>query len=262
MNELTPADLGVRSQLLVDKHAEYIRSFSKIWEVRPRTHDAAHRAQAGRHTEHRQLGGHGVPRSRQRGRGHTGQARQARESTSCPLGPAGGTGRLSTEPRPCLLRAQNTDKIEFVATEHFWMSGMYWGLTAMHLLGRLHEMDQEAIVSWVLSCQHPCGGFGGSARNDPHLLYTLSAVQILALYDRLGELDADKVMSCESARTAHRSRIQAGHAFAIPGHVTSPSTQPSAQPQAAHFPDQRMHTAANTAALQDRREGRSLTQSS
>ena len=34
MNETTPAELGVRSVLLVDKHAEYIRSFSKLWEVR------------------------------------------------------------------------------------------------------------------------------------------------------------------------------------------------------------------------------------
>lgn len=31
---LTPADLGPRSTLLVDKHAEYIATFSNIWEVR------------------------------------------------------------------------------------------------------------------------------------------------------------------------------------------------------------------------------------
>ncbi|GFH15685.1 uncharacterized protein HaLaN_11957 [Haematococcus lacustris] len=80
MGDITPDDLGCRAQLLVDKHAEYIRSFSKIWE--------------------------------------------------------------------------NTDKIEFVATEHFWMGGMYWGLTAMSLLGKLEDMDEAAITSWVLSCQH------------------------------------------------------------------------------------------------------------
>lgn len=76
------------------------------------------------------------------------------------------------------------------------MSGMYWGLTAMHLLGRLHEMDEDAIVAWVLRCQHTGGGFGGSERNDPHMLYTLSAVQILALYDKLDLLDADRVVAC------------------------------------------------------------------
>ena len=29
-----PADLGPRSELLIDKHVEYILSFTKIWEVR------------------------------------------------------------------------------------------------------------------------------------------------------------------------------------------------------------------------------------
>eukprot|EP00798_Chlamydomonas_sp_ICE-L_P026553 gene26553-18321_t len=130
MNDTTPAELGVRSKLLVDKHAHYIASFSKLWEI-----DG--------------------------------------------------------------LDKVNTEKMEFVATEHFWMSGLYWGLTAMHLLGRLDEMDETAILEWLQSCQHENGGFGGSARNDPHLLYTLSAVQILALYDRLDLIDADKITKCE-----------------------------------------------------------------
>ena len=77
---------------------------------------------------------------------------------------------------------------------------MYWGLTALHLLDRLHELDQQAVLDWVLSCRHANGGFGGSPRNDPHLLYTLSAVQILALYDRLDLLDADLIAKCAWAR--------------------------------------------------------------
>jgi hypothetical protein len=35
MGALTPDDLGPRSQLLVEKHAAYIASFSTIWEVGP-----------------------------------------------------------------------------------------------------------------------------------------------------------------------------------------------------------------------------------
>jgi hypothetical protein len=58
------------------------------------------------------------------------------------------------------------------------MSGMYWGLTAMALLGRLEEMDTDAVAQWVLTCQKQGGGFGASPRNDAHLLYTLSAVQV------------------------------------------------------------------------------------
>lgn len=40
------------------------------------------------------------------------------------------------------------------------------------------------------------GGFGGNIGHDPHLLYTLSAVQILALFDRISVLDIDKVSNC------------------------------------------------------------------
>jgi prenyltransferase beta subunit len=51
------------------------------------------------------------------------------------------------------LALQQTDTFEFYVTEHFRLGGVYWGLTAMALLGRLHQMDQAAIVAWVLSCQ-------------------------------------------------------------------------------------------------------------
>eukprot|EP00878_Enallax_costatus_P035648 GHUV01039835.1.p1 GENE.GHUV01039835.1~~GHUV01039835.1.p1 ORF type:complete len:200 (+),score=44.68 GHUV01039835.1:188-787(+) len=90
---------------------------------------------------------------------------------------------------------EGADKLEHVATEHFWMSGMYWGLTAMDLMGRLHEMDTARIVEWVMSCYHPDdGGFGASPRNDSHMLSTLSALQILALLDELHRADADAVL--------------------------------------------------------------------
>ena len=49
----------------------------------------------------------------------------------------------------------------------------------------------------VLQCQKPNAGFGGSPRHDPHILYTLSAVQILALYNKTDLLDADAVAACE-----------------------------------------------------------------
>lgn len=38
--------------------------------------------------------------------------------------------------------------------------------------------------------------FGASERHDAHMLYTLSAVQILALYDELERLDANRVAEC------------------------------------------------------------------
>ena len=63
-------------------------------------------------------------------------------------------------------------------TEYLRMGGIYWCLTTMALLNKLQMMDKEEIVKFVMSCQHPCGGFGASIEHDPHLLHTLSAVQV------------------------------------------------------------------------------------
>ena len=59
--------------------------------------------------------------------------------------------------------AESKDRFEFAVTEYMRMSGVYWGLTAMALMGRdlRAEMGTDKLVEWVLSCQHPGGGFGG-----------------------------------------------------------------------------------------------------
>ena len=92
---------------------------------------------------------------------------------------------------------QSKQSFEYYATEHFRMSGVYWGLTALHLLGKVDAMSAEDVVDWVMQCQHANGGFGGSERHDPHLLYTLSALQVLALHDQLHRVDADTIATCE-----------------------------------------------------------------
>lgn len=64
-------------------------------------------------------------------------------------------------------------------TEYLRMSGIYWGLTAMSLMKELDRMRKEEILEFVLSCQDPfSGGFSASPDHDPHLLYTLSALQV------------------------------------------------------------------------------------
>lgn len=87
---------------------------------------------------------------------------------------------LSVDMHAGFVKRQSEDKdtIEYVLTEHLRLSGVYWGLTGMRLMGRLDDMDGEAIVEWVMKCRHDCGGFGGSEGHDPHILYTLSAVQV------------------------------------------------------------------------------------
>lgn len=92
---------------------------------------------------------------------------------------------------------QEKDTFLVVATEHFRMSAVYWGVTGLYLLGHLERLDPNEIVDWVMQCQHENGGFGGSERHAAHILYTFSAVQILAMYGELDRLDKEQVASCE-----------------------------------------------------------------
>ncbi|XP_035188961.1 geranylgeranyl transferase type-2 subunit beta isoform X3 [Oxyura jamaicensis] len=86
------------------------------------------------------------------------------------------------------------DDYEYCMSEYLRMSGVYWGLTAMDLMGQLHRMNKEEILHFIKSCQHDCGGISASIGHDPHLLYTLSAVQILILYDSLHVVDVNKIV--------------------------------------------------------------------
>ncbi len=63
-------------------------------------------------------------------------------------------------------------------TEILRMGGIYWCLTAMALMDKLDMMNKDEILKFVVSCQHECGGFGASVDHDPHLLHTLSAIQV------------------------------------------------------------------------------------
>ena len=52
----------------------------------------------------------------------------------------------------------------------------------------------DQVMEFVLSCyDKDSGGFGPFPRHDPHLLYTLSAVQVAVIFDRLDMLDVDKI---------------------------------------------------------------------
>lgn len=64
------------------------------------------------------------------------------------------------------------------------------------MLGSPETLPREEVIEFVLSCQHTNGGFGSHPQYDPHLLYTLSAVQILFMEDALDRIDIDKVASC------------------------------------------------------------------
>ncbi|KAI9206317.1 terpenoid cyclases/protein prenyltransferase alpha-alpha toroid [Polychytrium aggregatum] len=86
------------------------------------------------------------------------------------------------------------DSLEYHLTSHLKLNGVYWGLTALDLLGRLDVFEKEDVITFILACQHSNGGFSGNVGHDPHLLYTLSAVQILATLDSLDRIDSARVV--------------------------------------------------------------------
>ncbi|KAF4552399.1 Geranylgeranyl transferase type-2 subunit beta-like protein [Elsinoe fawcettii] len=87
------------------------------------------------------------------------------------------------------------DEYEYWLTEHLRVSGVYWGLTALHLLGRPDALPRDKLLEFVLSCWQPNGGFGAAPGHDAHMLYTVSSVQILALLDGWTVADAHRANS-------------------------------------------------------------------
>ncbi|KJZ80582.1 hypothetical protein HIM_00432 [Hirsutella minnesotensis 3608] len=100
--------------------------------------------------------------------------------------------RLATEAHVKYVQSLDTkkDELDYWLTEHLRLNGVYWGLTALHLLGRPEALPRQETIDFVLSCQHDNGGFGAAPGHDAHMLSTVSAVQILAMVDALDELDA------------------------------------------------------------------------
>lgn len=48
----------------------------------------------------------------------------------------------------------------------------------------------------LISTMDHKGGFGGNVDHDPHLLFTLSAIQILKLFGALDRLDVPVTVEC------------------------------------------------------------------
>eukprot|EP00518_Triparma_eleuthera_P001113 CAMPEP_0182453034 /NCGR_PEP_ID=MMETSP1319-20130603/269_1 /TAXON_ID=172717 /ORGANISM="Bolidomonas pacifica, Strain RCC208" /LENGTH=351 /DNA_ID=CAMNT_0024650921 /DNA_START=55 /DNA_END=1113 /DNA_ORIENTATION=+ len=85
---------------------------------------------------------------------------------------------------------------EGAVTSHLRMSGVYWAVAGLSLMKKKEEVDDmmrmSSIVEWVFQCYDTtstssAGGFSGNVGHDPHLLYTLSAVQLLAMAGRLDD---------------------------------------------------------------------------
>lgn len=94
-----------------------------------------------------------------------------------------------------LSYTKKKEDYEYTMTEHFRMSGMYWGLTAMDILGQLDKMSRSEVIQFIHQCQDAeSGGFSASLGHDPHMLFTLSAVQILVMLEATEEISVEGVV--------------------------------------------------------------------
>lgn len=74
-------------------------------------------------------------------------------------------------------------------------AGIYWGATAVALAGGLDRMDRESIIAFVRSCWRPdVGGYAAAPGHDAHVLYTLSAVQLLSLFAAEEDVQVDALV--------------------------------------------------------------------
>ncbi|KAI5804184.1 type II protein geranylgeranyltransferase beta subunit [Peziza echinospora] len=104
-------------------------------------------------------------------------------------------GELCVDKHVAYIKSLDTrkDELEYWLTEHLRINGVYWGLTALDLLGHRDALPRGETIAFVKSCQHANGGFGPHPGHDPHVLTTTSAIQILATEDALDEIDTDQV---------------------------------------------------------------------
>ncbi|KAL2215325.1 type II protein geranylgeranyltransferase beta subunit [Thermoascus aurantiacus ATCC 26904] len=111
-------------------------------------------------------------------------------------GPGRGVGgtsdqKLYVEKHVDYIKSLDTrkDELEYWLTEHLRLNGVYWGLTALHLMNHPEALPRDGVIDFVLACQQDNGGFGAAPGHDAHMLYTVSAVQILVTLDAVDELE-------------------------------------------------------------------------
>lgn len=94
-----------------------------------------------------------------------------------------------------LLRLLNDkDSLAQQRTYPIRTNTIYWGLSALYLLGAVDRVNREEIISHVVQCQTAEGGIAGNVGNDAHIHQTLSGIQILILLDAIDRIDAARVV--------------------------------------------------------------------
>ncbi|KAG9124398.1 hypothetical protein FRC07_011758, partial [Ceratobasidium sp. 392] len=88
---------------------------------------------------------------------------------------------------------ENTDDLAYHLTLHLRLNAVYWGFTAVSVMGQPAALERDSMIEFVMSCwDGQEGAFGTFPGHDAHILATLSAIQILLMQDALDKLDKDR----------------------------------------------------------------------
>lgn len=83
---------------------------------------------------------------------------------------------------------------EYVMSEHLRLSGLYWCLTALDILGKLEESDKDLILSVIEEAKNEDGGYGAAKNHKSHILHTFCAIQVLVTLNRTDLVDVDSIV--------------------------------------------------------------------
>ncbi|KAF8066736.1 terpenoid cyclases/protein prenyltransferase alpha-alpha toroid [Lyophyllum atratum] len=90
---------------------------------------------------------------------------------------------------------ENKDDLAYHLTAHLRLNAVYWGLTALWIMGHKETFDRDETIDFVMSCwDDEAGAFGAHPDHDAHMLSTLSAIQILVMHDALDRMNIPRVV--------------------------------------------------------------------
>lgn len=106
------------------------------------------------------------------------------------------------------LASKLEGSFEGALTNHLKLGGVYWSVTAMCLLlnNDMEKVDERmglfsskedspSIVDWIETCfDDESGGYGGDTGQDGHITYTLYAILILAMANKLDMVPVERVV--------------------------------------------------------------------
>ena len=97
---------------------------------------------------------------------------------------------------------EGDESFDYLSMSYLKMSALYWSLCALYILFendseqvlRHSPLTRDEIIAFVKSCQNKDGGYGGNKGLDSHLLFTLSAIQILIMLKEIPE-NTERIVS-------------------------------------------------------------------